>query len=108
MLHSDILDKCDLADDWHDYAGRCYKYFTDDATWSQAGEICSQSNGNLAILDSSEKEHVFAEIVSCKDFDAGVWIGLSDVVRASIHYTYVIFNGVSLQTHPSINILKNN
>ena len=76
----DILDACDYEDDWHPYAGKCYKYFTNDATWPDAKTACENNKGNLAILDSTEKMGVFNEIVSCEDFEASIWIGLSDVV----------------------------
>ena len=78
-----MLDKCDLEDDWHPYAGRCYKYFTNDATWSDARTACANKGASLAILNTNEKLDVFKEVVSCKDYDSGIWIGLSDKVGLS-------------------------
>ena len=87
---TDILDKCNLDEDWHPYAGRCYRYFTENLKWSDAREICSENSGTLAILDSNEKQDVFKEIVSCKDYDTGVWIGLSDVVSLNLVVKYLL------------------
>ena len=69
-----------MGDDWHPYAGKCYKYFTDDVTWGEAKATCEENFGELAVLDTSEKLDIFKEVVSCKDYDAGIWIGLSDTV----------------------------
>ena len=76
-----MVDRCDLEDDWHPYGGHCYKYFTNDASWSDAKTTCENNRATLAILNTHKKLHVFSEIVSCKDYDSGIWIGLSDTVQ---------------------------
>jgi len=83
LRYADIQDACDLADGWHPYSGMCYKYLTTKKTWQDAENDCVNNRGHLAILNTQVKFSILEEIVYCKDYQAGVWIGLSDTVGSS-------------------------
>ena len=78
---ADILDICNNEDGWHDFDGMCFKYIDDEKSWHDAADECVKYSATLPILDTKEKAEVFREVVDCKDYTKGVWIGLSDKVR---------------------------
>ena len=65
---------------WHDFDGMCFKYYDVDKSWHDAKADCEQDSATLAILDEKSKHDIFREVVDCKDYTKGVWIGLSDTV----------------------------
>ena len=80
----DILDLCNIDDDWHDFDGMCFKYFDQSRNWKSAKSECERKSSTLAILNTEDKHDVFKEVVSCKDYEKGVWIGLSDTVKTNL------------------------
>ena len=74
------MDTCNFDDGWHDIDGMCFKYFDEDRSWQDAKTHCESQKATLAILNSPSKLDIFSEVVQCKDYSKGVWIGLSDTV----------------------------
>jgi len=78
---ADTLDLCNVADGWQAFGNQCYKYNTDRRTWQEAVKQCAMhDNAQLVTLNSADKFNILEHVVSCKDFEAAVWIGLSDTV----------------------------
>ena len=75
---AEVVDLCDYEGGWHPYDGVCYKYSTTKRSWQDANRECAAGNGRLAKMNTQAKFAIMEEIVACKDFQAGVWLGLSD------------------------------
>ena len=81
-----MLDKCDYENDWHPFDSMCFKYYTNDASWTDARTSCQAARGDLAVLDTDKKLGIFTEVVNCKDLNTGIWMGLSDQVWILDHW----------------------
>lgn len=78
---TDTLDVCNIEDGWQAFNGRCYKYNKDRRSWADAVLQCSSHDYSQLIMpNSADKFQVIEHVVSCKDYEAAVWIGLSDTV----------------------------
>ncbi|CAH1796584.1 unnamed protein product [Owenia fusiformis] len=75
---TEYIDRCDLEDGWHGFGDRCYKFFTDTATFSDAQDTCSGYDGNLLIVDTPDKLQILTDSVTCQEISSSLWIGLSD------------------------------
>ena len=80
------MDLCDFDNGWQSYGSMCYKYSTSKMTWYDAQAHCAANSGRLAVVDTSEKWGRVEDVVSCKDYQAGIWIGLSDTVRSCMQF----------------------
>jgi len=77
-----LADLCDVDNGWFFYSGMCYKYSTNKVNWFDAQAQCEVKKGRLAVVDTLEKWSNIQDIVTCKDYEAGIWIGLSDTSPA--------------------------
>jgi len=75
---NDVVDPCDFDNGWHSFNTSCYKYSSIKRSWLDAQQQCMDGNGNLVVANTQAKWSLLQEFMPCKDFDAGVWIGLSD------------------------------
>ena len=80
ILRADVYDLCDLASGWHRYAGRCYKQFDDRLTWQDAQTYCEGQGSTLVMLKTPKEIDAFGHLQTCNDYQANIWIGLSDTV----------------------------
>jgi len=91
---NDVVDACDFENGWVPFKTSCYKYSQTKRNWLDAQQQCAQGNGKLAVTNTQEKWDLMEELVACKDFQAGIWIGLSDTeVKNEFRWT----DGTSLE-----------
>jgi len=92
---NDVADLCDFDNGWAPYGTLCYKYSTAKMTWYDAQAHCAASKGTLALIYTPERWNNMEDIVSCKDFQAGIWIGLSDTANKEMEW----IDGTPLRLH---------
>ncbi|XP_033338705.2 hemolymph lipopolysaccharide-binding protein [Megalopta genalis] len=72
---------CVTTLDRNDYIPRprigAQKLFKHKVVWNEAREICMAEGGQLAVIDSAEKEAVFRNWMTNETID-GIWIGIHD------------------------------
>ncbi|XP_070560954.1 C-type lectin domain family 19 member A-like [Ptychodera flava] len=61
---------------WVEYQGHCYRYFTGEAEWTSAQNICKSYGANLASIHSNEENDLVYKLQGCGD--NRFWIGLND------------------------------
>ena len=80
----DVADNCDLAAGWHQYMQKCYRQYDDMKTWYDAQAHCESESGTLLTLKTQQEIDAFGHLQFCSDYQAAIWIGLSDTV-SSLH-----------------------
>ena len=82
-LVSDVADNCDLSAGWHQYNSKCYRQYDDKKTWYDALAHCQSESGTLVMLKTQDEINAFSHLQYCNDYQAAIWIGLSDTVRTA-------------------------
>ena len=100
-----MVDPCDFDNGWHPFNTSCFKYSTVKRSWLDAQQQCVDGNGQLAVINTKDKWSLMEELVACKDFQSGIWIGLSDTV-SRLHVQQLIFNSMIKWLTMSILFIK--
>ena len=80
MTIIDVIDPCNVAEDWHHVGNQCLKYIQEKESWRDARQECQDIDADLVIINNTAKMNIFQEIVNCKDYRSTIWLGLSDTV----------------------------
>lgn len=83
---SGVVQNCDIANDWHQYNGKCYKELSDPKSWGSANDSCVNNGGRLVVMKEQDQIDALEHLQYCANYEKGIWIGLTDKVCLSLWF----------------------